>query len=146
MRSASFLLFAPLTLARAGITPRASYADATVSLRKDLLSDWYSELDSDDSDSEGPNDPAGFYSCAGPMIEDYPQKNEWLSFKTMWAINEPDITMPNGCDSYNTHLREAIAEISVQSKVDARLILTLVLQEVWRRPLTFWVRSTANKV
>lgn len=64
-------------------------------------------------------------------MNDYPSITEWLSFDKMWEINLPHITSVNSQAGSNfpSLIHDAIQKVSQDSKVDARLILAVVLQE-----------------
>ena len=66
-------------------------------------------------------------------MNDYPSITEWLSFDKMWEINLPHITSVNSQAGSNfpSLIHDAIQKVSQDSKVDARLILAVVLQEVF---------------
>ncbi|ORY04670.1 hypothetical protein BCR34DRAFT_604768 [Clohesyomyces aquaticus] len=76
-----------------------------------------------------PKNPESIYSCAGPDVKDYPTKESWLSFNTLWAINSPIIDKSNNNASYTKAIKTSIQNVSKASKVDARLILALIMQE-----------------
>ena len=65
-------------------------------------------------------------------MNDYPSIADWLSFDKMWEINLPHITSVNSQAGSNlpSLIHDAIQKVSQDSKVDARLILAVVLQEV----------------
>ena len=55
----------------------------------------------------------------------------WRSFHHLWRINEATVLSNNGGDTYIRHyIHEAIVQVADESKVDARLILALMMQEV----------------
>jgi len=124
------------------ITPRSAVATTRFSQRSigygstktvsnSLALKWY-ELDPTKGLTTVQGDPSAFYNCAGPMMNDYPSITEWLSFDKMWEINLPHITSVNsqaGPD-FPSLIHDAIQKVSQDSKVDARLILAVVLQEV----------------
>lgn len=128
----SYLLVgAPLVLARPTVAPRGGYAAGINLLRTELQRDWYADYNETESKIHPPQDPTAFYSCVGPNVDDFPKQDHWLSYKDLWTINEPVITEANhGNSQYNTLIQEAIEEVSLESKVDARLILAMIIQEV----------------
>ena len=131
MFSVSFVfLLAPVAFAFPTSVKRASYANTRVSLREDLQDAWYSDWNETSTEVKKQYNPSAFYTCAGPLIDDYPSKTEWLDFATLWEINNPLITTANNGDEYNQYIKEAIQDISSRSRVDARLILAMIMQEV----------------
>lgn len=90
-------------------------------LKDEYLKDWYYGADAPKKTE---------YQCIGPKIQDFPGMDKWLSFDLLWKINEPRITFANkNCTKYNGIIRDAIHEVSAQTKVDARLILAMMMQE-----------------
>ncbi|KAF2192385.1 hypothetical protein K469DRAFT_800239 [Zopfia rhizophila CBS 207.26] len=130
MHSLSYLLLlTPLTSALPANKVRSSYSDRALFLRPELAQKWYSDWNTTDTNASKPWNPSAVYSCSGPDVDDYPTKEEWLSFETLWEINEPEITKRNYGDEYNNYIKKSIQDISMASKVDARIILALVMQE-----------------
>lgn len=133
MRSIFYLLpLLPISLAFPNILGRDAGL-TSVTLKQELHAKWYTKYNEQKPDME-PDNPSGIYPCYGPMVDDYPGKNEWLSFKTLWKINVEEITKANTVykDKYNNELKEAIQDVSEESKLDARLILSIIMQEVLR--------------
>lgn len=65
------------------------------------------------------------------MIEDFPTFAEWISFEAMWDINLPVLQISNAAyPSQNDILKAKVLEVSQETKVDARLILAVIMQEV----------------
>lgn len=146
MRSSQcLLLFLPFSWALP-FTSYQGYSPSPAQLREDLQQKWYSnntgaeninenftpssaEQASTDA-LEAPSDPSAVYSCIGPNAEDFPGQDEWLDFDQLWNINEPVITAANEGEEYNDDLKNAILEVASNSKVDARLILSIIMQEV----------------
>lgn len=94
------------------------------------LTNWY-EQDPTKGVTPFSGDPSSFYNCKGPMMPDFPTFSEWLSFDEMWTINQPQIVIANsnnGAD-YSSLIRDTILKVAGDSKVDARLILAVVMQE-----------------
>jgi len=128
----SFIFFSCLicsALAWPAVRPR-HYGVSAAQLTDDLQKKWYSKFDNTTSDVAVPTDPASVYSCVGTTAKDFPTKEAWLDFEEMWNVNEPVIMEVNEGDQYNEDLKSSIEEVSMDSKVDARLILALVMQEV----------------
>jgi hypothetical protein len=125
------LLAAPACLALPGTPkyPRA-FGDTSLQLPPDMVTDWYEAHDTPSNKTAGPSDPDSVYNCVGPDVKDYPKKGEWLPFETLWKINEPLIKEKNKGKDYAPFIRKAIEDVSSKSKVDARLILAIIMQEV----------------
>lgn len=69
-------------------------------------------------------------------LADYPSIDQWMNFEDMFNLNK-DVTM-NGSGSSGEQIGEiwnAIVQVSQESKVDARLILAVIIQEVSPRIL-----------
>lgn len=125
------LLIAPTCLGLPGAPKYArGYEGDKFVLPDNLASQFYDPYDEPSGKREAPSDPDSVYSCAGPDMADYPKKEEWLSFEDMWKINEPVIKKANDGADYGDHIRKAIEEVSKESKIDSRLILGVVMQEV----------------
>lgn len=72
------------------------------------------------------------YQCFEGDIHKYPGMSKWISFDEMFEINRPTMDQANGEDITEA-IRDAIVDVSEESKVDARVILAVVMQEV-RQP------------
>ncbi|KAJ4357409.1 uncharacterized protein N0V89_001984 [Didymosphaeria variabile] len=139
MRSSQYIpFFLPFSLAWP-FQKHQGYGTSSSQLHKNLQDAWYTEY-SKDSENEvttlpakkgpaAPHDPANVYSCAGPKAKDFPGKDDWLTFDQIWEINEAVIETANGGNDYNDYLQTAIKEVAFDSKVDARLILAIIMQE-----------------
>ncbi|KAJ4293175.1 hypothetical protein N0V90_008457 [Kalmusia sp. IMI 367209] len=127
-RYVSFLI--PFSSAWPAVT-YPGYGTSSARLHEDLQREWYSKYtqDGEISTKQVPSDPAAVYSCAGPQPKTFPDKDQWLSFDELWEINEPVLTTANGGETYNDDLKTAILEVASSSKVDARLILAIIMQE-----------------
>ena len=128
------------------LTAHRGYSVSSTQLREDLQEKWYSnatEIENGNEDFavlsvkqastdalEAPSDPTAVYSCVGSKAEDFPGMDKWLNFTQLWDINEPVIEAANEGDEYNDDLKYAILEVASESKVDARLILSIIMQEV----------------
>lgn len=112
------------------------YGSSLTQLSKNLQEVWYTSYTEDNPGEVTknrlvvPSDPASVYSCVGPKAKDFPGQDKWLTFDQLWEINRPVIEAANGGSSYNEDLHAAIKEVASDSKVDARLILALIMQEV----------------
>ena len=70
------------------------------------------------------------YQCYHGQVSQYPPLSRWLSFTKMWSLNAPIIlSKNNGNQQYVNDIYSAITSVSVAAKVDARLILAIVMQE-----------------
>lgn len=127
------LLLIPFATALPHIQPRSGYSASLSELKQSLQSKWTTPLSSssssDSSNSTIPSDPTSFYHCAGPSISAYPPQDQWLSWPDLWTINAPVITKANGGDTYTTQIQSAVTSVAAQSKIDARLILAIIMQE-----------------
>ena len=85
--------------------------------------------DSDSTISSDNSDSIGSYECFGGKVDAYPSPEQWMTFDALYALNEPTLKLSNS-DDINKHIYDAIIQVSEESKVDARLILALVMQEV----------------
>ncbi|KAF1975518.1 hypothetical protein BU23DRAFT_503470 [Bimuria novae-zelandiae CBS 107.79] len=141
MRSSRYIsFFLPFALALP-FTTHQGYGTSSTQLREDLQQKWCNDYDKNGSVTtvsldqastiapETPSDPASVYSCVGPKAEDFPGKDAWLGFKQLWTINQPVIETANGGNQYNDDIKSAILEVADGSKVDARLILAIIMQE-----------------
>lgn len=113
---------------------------SSIELHEDLQQLWYTEYTKDEETPVSvktsvkllsSEDPAAVYSCAGPKAADFPDQDEWLTFDQLWDINEPVLSTANGGDTYNDDIKGAIQDVALSSKVDARLILAIIMQEVY---------------
>lgn len=123
-------------------TTHRGYGSSSKQLHKDLQQKWYSKYTGNDQVTsysekqalskvlEIPSDSTAVYSCVGPNTEDFPGENEWLNFTQLWRVNEPVIKEVNGGEDYRGDLKTAILGVASANKVDTRLILSIVMQEV----------------
>lgn len=82
-------------------------------------------------------DSSSSYQCFDGTDTDL-SPNTWLPFDDLWRINEPTVLSKNGGDTYIRHyIKEALHQVSSESDVDARLLLTLMMQEVRHSTITF---------
>ena len=126
----SVLLVAPFCLALPATSNHArSYGSLDLELSPELASKWYQPHETQ-SNNTPPADPASVYSCAGPNMNDYPKPSQWLGFDQLWTINEPLIKQKNKGANYGDFIKKAIQSVSTESKIDSRLILVIIMQEV----------------
>jgi hypothetical protein len=78
------------------------------------------------------------YQCFKGDINKYPHMDDWVSFSEMWHVNEP-LMRQGSSEKLVNAIKRAIIDTSKASKVDARLILAIVMQEVCFR-LGVWLR------
>lgn len=145
MRSSQYIPFLLSVAAAWPFAKHQGYGTSLTQLHENLQEAWYTKYTKDNqSDVTSlstksrlavPNDPASVYSCVGPKAEDFPGQNEWLTFDQLWELNEPVIEKANGGSTYNDELQTAIKEVASDSKVDARLILAIIMQEVHTIPI-----------
>lgn len=70
------------------------------------------------------------YQCFGGDIGNYPAESSWLSWEDLWEVNREQVLSSNGGDIYLQHyIHEAILQVSLESDIDARLVLALTMQE-----------------
>lgn len=95
-----------------------------------------------DDSAKGQQAATTEYQCYGGKLESYPPIRQWLSFNDLWKANQDAISRRNSGDQQLVgYIHDAILKVSSESKVDARLILATVMQEVrispycWFEPL-----------
>ncbi|KAF2260405.1 hypothetical protein CC78DRAFT_26282 [Lojkania enalia] len=103
-------------------TVQVTYGDKSVTLDQRFQKDWYTAVDSTTATTQT---PAGSdqYNCQYKAKSSFPKMSQWLSFDQMWEINA------NLIPEHQDAIKKAIVDISSKSKVDARLILALIMQE-----------------
>ncbi len=88
---------------------------------------WYQA----DPDVGAPLPKSSQYECFGGKVDAFPKFEEWISFNDMFNLNRPIILEKNkGNKAVVKALHDAIIEASEEIKVDARIILALIMQEV----------------
>lgn len=133
----SSLLFITVTHGRPSLRPRGF---ASTTLKEEYQATWLGNGQAPpvngDTAAESPNAPGNSkvnplaYHCIGPMMDDFPTPEKWpLCFDQMWNINSPAITTVNGGNQFNVELRNAINAEAEKTRIDARIILALVMQE-----------------
>lgn len=71
------------------------------------------------------------YHCYQGVLSSYPGIDRWLPFEKLWHDTQDSISKQNGGDQNLVgYIHDAILKVSSESKVDARLILATVMQEV----------------
>jgi hypothetical protein len=89
------------------------------------------------------------YTCYDSNSKPFPSTSDWLSFNTLWDNNKNDMTTTikkstaqgnvdvqgNTADE-NSKLKDAIVKIAGDVKLDARVVLAIVMQEVSLRQIT----------
>ncbi|KAF2658533.1 hypothetical protein K491DRAFT_592960 [Lophiostoma macrostomum CBS 122681] len=124
------LFLIPFSAALPHVRPRTQFSTSLSVLKQDLQNKWTTSLGTDSpSNATQPTDPASFYQCSGPSVGSYPTRDQWLSFSDLWEINAPVITTSNSGDTYNDKIKTAIESVAGDTKVDARLILAIIMQE-----------------
>ncbi|KAF2727417.1 hypothetical protein EJ04DRAFT_582060 [Polyplosphaeria fusca] len=139
---ASLLLFAPLSYAlpnpqyQPAVTP--VFGDTSAVLRAEVKSKWYADPTAQSTSNYANQLPAnpGEYKCVGPTLDKFPSFEEWLSFEQLWDLNNnQDPSIPtwtvNGAvnTQYAGYVKSAIQSVSKKSGVDARIILSIILEE-----------------
>jgi hypothetical protein len=118
---------------------RRRYGITTLELKPEYQ-EWYSEK-VQGANAENPGitednfevttELVNSYQCMGPLMRDFPALDDWpLTFEQLWQINVPEITKKNGGKRYNGFIKNAILKQSKKNKVDSRLILVMMMQEV----------------
>jgi hypothetical protein len=104
---------------------RAPYGDVS---EVSTIQQWYS---SDLTDGQPiPPNPSSQYKCFdGAKVSEWPAFSEWLSFNAMWQNNLPQLQQSNS-PSEIQDMKTAITGISKATKMDARLIFAIIMQEV----------------
>lgn len=141
----SLLLLATFSNALPNLTPRGGYGSekavvttpTTTTTSKQLLPEyakvWYRTKEEQSSDTTAPSGVT--YQCFGPTTDKFPAIDKWLNFNQLWQANEPEILGSNGGnEEYSNFIKEAIEKISLETLVDERLILAVVMQEVRNPP------------
>jgi glucan 1,3-beta-glucosidase len=70
------------------------------------------------------------YTCYGGPASNFPAQSEWASFNDLWTVQSSTNLNANGntpADISNLH--DSILEVSAAAKVDARVILAMIIQE-----------------
>lgn len=125
------LFFASVALAWPKLIPRKYGKTGTDQvLRPELQAEWYRTVPGQKSNVRPPADPSSFYTCIGPNADNFLKPDQWITWPEMWAINAPEITKSNGGDQYNAHLELSIREVGYATKIDSRLILAMIMNEV----------------
>ena len=80
--------------------------------------------------SAGYSDPSTYNCFSGP-VSNFPPFSAWITFIDMFELNQRSNLGPVG-DSWPEQIAvyNAILAVSADSKVDARVILSVILQEV----------------
>ena len=92
----------------------------------DLAADgWYQA----NLDAGAMNPPSSGYHCYGGDVASLPSIDKWMSFNALYKMNEPTLLLSN-TPQQNQYIRDAVVKVSQESKVDARLILAVIMQEV----------------
>lgn len=94
---------------------------------------WYS---SDFKSGSSPGDESSSYQCFHGDVDKYPSMNKWMSFNDMYHLNKPAMMQSQSEDIVN-HIHDAIVDVSKSSKLDARIILAIIMQEVRFKPPPF---------
>lgn len=87
---------------------------------------WYS---SNYKSGSSPSVESSSYKCFNGNVEKYPAMDEWLSFEEMYKLNKPTMMQSQSEDIVN-NIHKAIVDVSKASKLDARFILAIIMQEV----------------
>jgi glucan 1,3-beta-glucosidase len=74
-----------------------------------------------------------YYYCFRRLAANYPPFSHWMGFTAMFDLNQQTSMAQVESGPIQGDIWNAIVAVSVASKVDPRLILAIVMQEVWHR-------------
>jgi hypothetical protein len=107
-----------------------TFGNKATQLDQDLSLKWYDHWSVENSNNP-PQNPKAFYACTGPDMSAFPSKGKWLSFNTLWDLNKEQISIANNYnEDYIGYIQDAIKSVSQASKIDSRIILAMIMQEV----------------
>ena len=71
------------------------------------------------------------YTCYSGPAKNFPKMDRWMSFDEMWKLQVKYALKPVGDSALERRdIRDAIVKVSRLAKVDARVILAVVIHEV----------------
>jgi len=77
--------------------------------------------------------PSSSYTCFSGYLQDYPPHSQWMNFYTMFNLNQQHAMAwtgsPPDTGEQQGEIYNAIVSVSQAAKVDARLILAVIIQE-----------------
>ena len=81
--------------------------------------------------TSGKSNPSSYTCYSGPASS-FPPKSQWMNFAAMFNLNQQDSLVPVGDSGPEQGaIYNAIVSVSKASKVDARVILAVIIQEVF---------------
>jgi hypothetical protein len=84
--------------------------------------------------NSGRSDPS-LYTCYSGPASNFPSMDQWMSFQSMWKLMARDALTPIGdTEKEQSQMLSAIKTVSKQAKVDARVILAVIIGEVRCHP------------
>jgi len=87
------------------------------------------------SGNAGYANPSTTYNCYSGPASNFPAMKQWMSFNNMWKLMQRDALTPIGDTvTEQAMMLKAIKQVSKQAKVDARVILAVIIGEVRLRP------------
>lgn len=120
-------LAAPTTLDTRQVS-NAKYNAAAQHVTSQAGLAWYSS--SFTAGAPGKSDPSSYTCYSGPAAN-FPPMSDWTSFNHMWSVMAADALTPIGDSAKEQKLMlQAIKTVSKQAKVDARVILAVIIGEV----------------
>jgi glucan 1,3-beta-glucosidase len=87
---------------------------------------WYTSSFS--TGNSGYSDPQ-YYYCFGGSASDFPPFSNWMNFYAMFDLNQQDSMDYEESGPIQGDIWNAIVQVSADSKVDARFILAIIMQE-----------------
>ena len=71
-------------------------------------------------------------------LSDYPPHDQWMNFVDMFELNNRVTMSGSGSTAEQIQeIRNAIIQVSLESRVDPRLILAVIIQEVCRQRFAY---------
>jgi len=85
------------------------------------------------SGNAGYTNPGTTYNCYSGPASNFPAMSKWMNFNDMWKLMQQDALTPIG-DTVKEQamMLKGIKQVSKQAKVDARVILAVIIGEVSR--------------
>ena len=86
--------------------------------------------DPDPTNSTAGNSNASTYTCYSGPASNFPAMSQWMSFNAMFATAQQYSLSVLDSTAQITDMYAAILNVSAQAKVDARVILAVIIKEV----------------
>jgi hypothetical protein len=117
---------APYTSTTTFLTAR----DGTGSVTSTAGLAWY---DANLSDGTSGRSNPSLYTCFSGPASNFPARSSWISFNAMWALQTQDALTPIGDSAAEQQaIYNAILNVSSNAKIDPRVILAVIIDEVSR--------------